>query len=144
MGRDEVTSVLLDTHVLTWLVGKSPKLGKKALRTIDRATSRDGALMSAITPWEVSMGVERGRISIEKGVEQWVAEALAMPGIRLAPLEPEIAIAAARLPRSFMNDPADQIIVATARYLGIPLVTADHKILDYGRAGHVRVVDATD
>jgi PIN domain nuclease of toxin-antitoxin system len=89
------------------------------------------------------MGVERGRISIKKGVEQWVAEALATPGIRLAPLEPEIAIAAARLPRSMLNDPADQIIVATAKYLGLLLITADHKILDYGQAAQVRTIDAT-
>jgi PIN domain nuclease of toxin-antitoxin system len=90
------------------------------------------------------MGVERGRISIKKGVERWVAEALATPGIRLAPLEPEIAIAAARLPRSMLNDPADQIIVATARHVELPLITADHKILVYGKAGHVRVIDATE
>lgn len=90
------------------------------------------------------MGVERGRISIKKEVEQWVAEALATPGIRLVPLEPEIAIAAARLPRSMLSDPSDQIIVATARHLHLPLITADHKILAYGQAGHVRTIDATD
>ncbi len=67
-----------------------------------------------------------------------------MPGIRLAPLDPEIAIAAAKLPRWMLNDPADQIIVATARHLDLPLVTADHKILAYGQAGHVKTVDATD
>jgi PIN domain nuclease of toxin-antitoxin system len=144
VGRDEVTSVLLDTHVLLWAITNLSRIGRKARRVLDRATSGDGAFVSAITPWEISMGVERGRISIKKGVEEWVAEALAMPGMRLAPLEPEIAIAAARLPRSFMNDPADQIIVATARHLGVPLLTADHKILDYGRAGHVNAIDATD
>jgi PIN domain nuclease of toxin-antitoxin system len=139
-----VTSILLDTHVLLWAIEKLSRLGRKASRVLDRATAGDGAFISAITPWEISMGVERGRISIKKGVEQWVAEALAMPGIRLALLDPEIAIAAARLPRSMLSDPSDQIIVATARHLGLPLVTADQKILAYGRAGHVATVDATD
>jgi PIN domain nuclease of toxin-antitoxin system len=143
VGSNEVTSVLLDTHVLLWAIENVPRLGRRAIQTLDRATSEEGAFVSAITPWEISMGVERGRISIRKGVERWVAEALATPGIRLAPLEPEIAVAAAKLPRAFMNDPSDQIIVATARHLGVPLITADHKILDYGEAGHVRTVDAT-
>jgi PIN domain nuclease of toxin-antitoxin system len=144
VGSYEVTAVLLDTHVLVWLTGEIPRLGKKARRAIDRASADEGAAISVITPWEISMGVERGRLRLGKSVEDWVANALALPGLRLAPLEPAIAIAAARLPRLFMNDPADQIIVATARYLGIPLVTADHKILDYGGAGHVGVIDATD
>jgi PIN domain nuclease of toxin-antitoxin system len=139
-----VTSVLLDTHVLLWTITKLPRIGRKAARVIDRAIVGDGAVISAITPWEISMGVERGRISIKTGVERWVAEVLAMPGMRLAPLEPGIAIAAARLPRSFMHDPADQIIVATARHLGLPLLTADNTILDYAKAGHLRAIDATE
>ena len=89
------------------------------------------------------MGVERGRLKLGKSAEEWVAGVVALPGLRLIPLEPEIAIAAAKLPRAFMNDPSDQIIVATARHLNLPLITADHKILDYGKAGHVRVIDAT-
>jgi len=139
-----VTAVLLDTHVLTWAIGDLPKLGRKARRIVDRATTGEGALISAITPWELSMGVELGRLKLGRSVEEWIARAFASAGLRLVPLEPVIAIEAARLPRAFMNDPADQIIVATARHLGVPLVTADHKILDYGQAGHVRIVDATD
>jgi len=138
-----VTAVLLDTHVLTWAVGNLPKLGKKARRMVDRATAGEGAFISAITPWELSMGVERGRLRLGEAVEEWVAGAMASPGLRMIPLDPEIAIAAARLPRAFMNDPADQIIVATARHLRLPLITADHKILNYGKAGHVRTIDAT-
>jgi PIN domain nuclease of toxin-antitoxin system len=138
-----VTAVLLDTHVLTWAVGDLRKLGKRASWLINRATSSDGAFISAITPWEISMGVEHGRLKLGKSTEDWVAGVLALPGMRLAPLEPEIAVAAAKLPRAFMNDPSDQVIVATARHLGIPLVTADDKILNYGEAGGVRVIDAT-
>jgi PIN domain nuclease of toxin-antitoxin system len=144
MGRHEVSAVLLDTHVLTWAIGNLPKLGKKARRIVDRATVGEGALISAITPWELSMGVEIGRLKLGRAVEEWVAEALASSGLRLVPLAPEIAIAAARLPRAFMKDPADQIIVATAQHLRVPLMTADHKILAYGQGGHVRTVDATN
>jgi PIN domain nuclease of toxin-antitoxin system len=144
MGSDEVTAVLLDTHVLTWAIGNLRKLGRRASRALDRATSGEGAYISAITPWEISMGVERGRLKLGKSAEEWVAGVLALPGLRLAPLDPEIAIAAAKLPRAFMNDPSDQIIVATARHLDVPLVTADQKILGYGKAGHVKIIDATD
>jgi PIN domain nuclease of toxin-antitoxin system len=139
-----VTAVLLDTHVLIWVIGNLPRLGKRARRAVDRATSGEGALISAIVPWEISMGVERGKLRLGKSAEEWLAGVLALPGIRLTPLEPGIGIAAARLPRLFMSDPADQIIVATARHLSLPLVTADHKILDYGKAGYVRTIDATE
>jgi PIN domain nuclease of toxin-antitoxin system len=138
-----VTAVLLDTHVLTWTIGDLRKLGKRARRVIDRATSGEGAFISAITPWEISMGVEHGRLKLGKSAEEWIAGVLIVPGMRLAPLEPEIAIAAAKLPRAFLNDPSDQIIVATARHLGVPLITADRKIIEYGETGSVSVIDAT-
>lgn len=138
-----MTAVVLDTHVLTWVMGVVPKLGKRARRAVDRATASEGAFVSAITPWEISMGVQLGRLRLGKTAEQWVSEALALPGIFVAPLEPEIAIAAAKLPRSFMNDPSDQIIVATAQHLNLPLITADHKILDYSVRGNLHSIDAT-
>ena len=72
----------------------------------------------------------------------WVSAALALPGVRLAPIEPAIAVASTRLPGDLHGDPADRLIVATARHLGAVLVTADKQLLAYGALGHVAVLAA--
>ena len=62
--------------------------------------------------------------------------ALTYPGARLVDLTPEIIADSTNLPGSFHNDPADQLLVATARVLDIPMMTADSKILSYS---HVKL-----
>jgi PIN domain nuclease of toxin-antitoxin system len=70
----------------------------------------------------------------------WINQALGAPGLSLVPLLPEIAIESSRLPGSFHGDPADRILVATARKLGAHLVTDDSKIKDYAQEGNLRVI----
>jgi len=77
----------------------------------------------------------RGRIVLPDPTEAWIRQALGYPGVQLLPLSPEVAVEATRLPGTFHRDPADQIIVATARILDCPMVTLDGKILAYP---HVR------
>jgi len=72
----------------------------------------------------------------------WIREALARPGVSLVPLEPEIAVASTRLPFDMHSDPADRILVATARHLGATLVTADKGLLELAKKGHVVAMDA--
>ncbi len=93
--------------------------------------------MSVICCWEVAKLVALGRLVLPRPLDEWIDRALAYPGIRLLDLTPRIAIEANRLPGSFHRDPADQIIVATARVFDIPLVTSDQQILAYP---HVRTV----
>jgi PIN domain nuclease of toxin-antitoxin system len=88
------------------------------------------------------MLVAKSRLSLSKDVLDWVNEALAQPGISLLPMLPEIAVASTRLPGSPHGDPADRVIVASARHLGAPLVTADRKILAYSRQGHLQAANA--
>lgn len=75
--------------------------------------------------------VEKRRLTLPQPIDPWMKLALGYPGITLLPLEPEIAIESTRLPHPFHNDPADQIIVATARVHQCPVVTIDKKISDY-------------
>ena len=84
----------------------------------------------------------RGRITLAKPCSEWVDDALAAPGFGLAPLTPDVAVESVRLPGPFHDDPADRMIVATARLAGAQLVTRDKRILDYGARGHVAVVPA--
>jgi len=83
---------------------------------------------------------DRVAASGEPRAVDWMRAAPALPGIRTAPLEPEIAIAITRLPGELHADPAGRLIVATARHLGAVLVTADAALLAYGRQGHQGVL----
>ena len=89
--------------------------------------------MSAISCWEVAKLVECGRLILPCSVFDWLQQALAYPGVRLIELSPRICVESTQLPGIFHRDPADQIIVATARVLDAPLVTMDGKILSYPR-----------
>ncbi|NTJ67602.1 type II toxin-antitoxin system VapC family toxin [Agrobacterium rhizogenes] len=134
--------IVIDTHVLIWAMHDDPRLSTRARELIDETTSRSRILVSAITPWEVAMLAEKGRIALGDDVGRWLAMALALPGLQLAPIEPQIAVDSVRLPGEFHADPTDRIIVATARFHRIPLLTADQAIIHYGEKGHVEVLPA--
>lgn len=135
--------VLLDTHVLVWLLSGNPRLGIQARALIQQAAKDNILLVSAITPWEIAMLVSKGRLALERDVGEWIAAALALPGIQLVPLSPEIAVASTRLPGMLHADPADRILAATVRHVNALLVTEDQRLLDYGAAGYLRVLKAT-
>jgi PIN domain nuclease of toxin-antitoxin system len=105
-------------------------------------TEKSRILISAITPWEIGMLVQKGRLALGDDVGRWIDSALSLPGIQLAPIEPSIAIDSVRLPGEFHADPADRIIAATARFHRVPLLTADQAILSYGARGHLQVLAA--
>ncbi len=135
--------IVIDTHVLIWAVHDDPHLGEKSRKIIDDMTRQSRILISAITPWEIAMLAEKGRIALGDDVGRWISRALALPGIALAPLEAPIAVGSVRLPGDFHADPADRMIVATARFHQVPLMTADQAILDYGAKGHVGTLAAS-
>ena len=138
----EQSPLLLDTHVLVRLIDGNQKLGVRAREAIRLAYSEDRAVVSAITPWEIALLISKGRLTLERNVLTWIHAALAVPGVRLTPLEPEIAVASTQLPWEMHPDPADRILVATARHLGATLVTADQALLDFSAKGHFRALDA--
>ena len=88
------------------------------------------------------MLVEKGRLRLAREVAEWLDVALTAPGVRLLPIEPGIALDSVRLPGAFHADPADRLMVATARRWSAPLITADAATLAYGKTGHVGVMDA--
>ncbi|HET6573258.1 MAG TPA: type II toxin-antitoxin system VapC family toxin [Fimbriiglobus sp.] len=126
--------ILLDTHVWVWWVQADPKLTTPQQGHI-AANGPAGLGVSVISCWEIALLDAAGKITLPVPVEDWVRTALAYPGVRLVDLSPEIAIASTRLPAPFHKDPADRILVATARVLDIPVLTADAKVLAYP---HVR------
>ncbi len=122
--------IILDTHIWLWWVHGDGRLPSQQVSYI-QANETLGLGICAISCWEVAMLVARGKVIPSDPLETWLPEALGSPGIQLLPLSPEVAIEATRLPGTFHRDPADQIIVATARLHRCPLVTLDQKILDY-------------
>jgi PIN domain nuclease of toxin-antitoxin system len=131
--------ILLDTHTLIWwadgagekLSARARKLLNQELARVERGEADAGLLVSAISCWEVAMLVSRGRLALRLEVERWLALVAAIPAVRLLPLEPGVAVAATRLPEPFHSDPADRFLVAQARELAVPLLSADSKIQAY-------------
>ncbi len=127
--------ILLDTHVWVWWVNERSRGSEDMLRIIKRHQG-DGLGVSIISCWEVAKLVERGRLELTMPVERWIEQALVYPGVEMLQLTPRIAVESTQLPGEFHRDPADQMLVATARVYDIPLLTADSKLLDYP---HVRI-----
>ena len=127
--------IVLDTHTWVWWVHADPNL-PAAHQAYIQSQQAHGLGVCAISCWEVAKLVERGRLTLPLPVDQWLTQALAYPGIVLLPLSPEVAVESTRLPGAFHRDPADQMIVATARHYACPLVTLDGNIRAYP---HVQV-----
>ena len=119
--------IILDTHIWIWWVQGDSRLTQKHQASI-QANDRLG--ISIYSCWEVAKLVEYDRLVLPYSLEGWFKVALAYPGIQLLELTLPIVIESTRL-RGFHKDPADQLIVATARVLDVPLLTADQKILNY-------------
>jgi PIN domain nuclease of toxin-antitoxin system len=125
--------IVLDTHVWIWWVHGDDQLTQAQIDAIE-ANEMDVIGVSAISCWEVAKLVERGRLELPCPLPEWFEQALSYPGIQLLPLTPEVAVESTQLPGEFHRDPADQIIVATARLHSCPLVTSDTKLLRYPHA----------
>lgn len=116
--------ILLDTHVLIWWANRDrQRLSATALAAIDAAIESAGQPGGA-------PGLLVSAISFD--VERWLALLASHPAVRLLALDTAVAVAATRLPEPFHADPADRFLVAQARELGIPLLTADSKIRSCG------------
>lgn len=124
---------LLDTHVFFWRVAEPDRLTQTQGRALDEAEASDEPVaISVITLWELAMLAHRGRIQPPKVIDLWLAEIEADPEIAVIPLSGRIVTEAVQLGPGVPNDPADRIIIATARCHGFPLVTADKRIRDAG------------
>ncbi len=122
--------ILLDTHIWYRWVDQQAKLTPKHLQHL-QANEATGLGVSVISCWEIAKLVSLGRLKLGKPVADWIVMGLAYRGIHTLALSPTIAVEANQLPGTFHRDPADQLLVATARVLNIAMLTADAKILAY-------------
>ena len=122
--------IVLDTHIWLWWVHGDEHLNKHQTNWLQQ-NEEHGPGVSIISCWEVAKLAEYDRLNLPCPVAEWLDQALAYPGISLLELTPRIVVESTQLPKDFHKDPADQLIVATARILDCPLLTADPKILNY-------------
>lgn len=136
-------ALLLDTHAAIWLV--EGRLTQKSLDEVVLAGLADGCFVSAATAWEVGLLARKNAQGLARYAAlpdplSWYSSLIAQPLITETPLSAEILIASSHLPGEFHSDPADRMLVATARHLDVPLMTRDKPIHDYAAQGHCRVV----
>ncbi len=137
------SGVLLDTCAVIWLANGDP-LPVEAMGAIMLAAMSAHVFVSPISAWEVGMLSNprgaRPALRFLPDPKTWFAKVMAGPAIREAALTPGIAVDASHLPGNLHGDPADRLLIATARHLGIPIVTRDAKIVAYAGQGHVQAV----
>ncbi len=131
--------ILLDTHVLVWLLWDDRRLGKRTRQVIDRSWAAGEAAVSAVTFWEVAMLHGKGRLALLTDIGLWRLSLLEEGLVEIA-VDGEVAIRAGLLP-NLHGDPADRLIVATALQ-GHQLLTADHRLLEW--PGHLSRLRATE
>lgn len=130
--------IAIDTHVLVWLAtGAHQMISKKAMKRISEELANGQIWVSTISTWEIAMLVERERLLLSIDVESWLKKVGEINAIRFQPVTNKIALESVRLPGEFHKDPADRMIVATARTMGLALVTADEKIQAYPHVNSV-------
>jgi PIN domain nuclease of toxin-antitoxin system len=136
LGRRAV--IVLDTHaVLWWANGERAQLSAAATSAIDAEMDGGQILISSMSAWELAMLVERGRVALSMDIVSWLDTLSRIDAVQIVPVDSEIAVKSVQLPGDFHKDPADRIIVATARKFAAPLVSADEKIRAYP---HVRAI----
>lgn len=129
--------IVLDTHALIWWANGSARLSKPAQKAIRAEQSGGRIAVSVISAWEIALLVAKGRLALAMDVDAWLSTATSLPGVRLMPLTPRVAVQSTRLPGTFHPDPADRMIVALAREHDAALVSADQRIRAYR---HVRTI----
>ena len=129
--------IVLDTHTLVWWVSGDPLLSKRARTAIECEQPDGDIVVSSISAWEIAMLVERGRLVLSMDVGSWLSTVAQIDAVQFLPVDVEVATKSVNLPGDFHKDPADRMIVATARKLAVPLVTKDDKIRAYA---HVKTI----
>lgn len=127
----DTTMILLDTHVLIWWVNDSDKLSTKVSTRIEKEIKSGRLLVSSISVWEIYLLIKKAKLKLHTDTDTWLETIQRLGFIEFVPIDNSIAAKSVDLPGRLHNDPADRIIIATAREYGATLVTSDKRILAY-------------
>jgi PIN domain nuclease of toxin-antitoxin system len=123
--------ILLDTHVLIWWINETESLSPKVQKIINQEKSHGTIFVSSISIWEIYMLVQKERLQLTMDCDSWIEKIESLDFLQFVPVDNRIMAKSVMLPGQFHADPADRIIVATAREKGIILVTKDDRIRKY-------------
>ncbi len=133
--------VLLDTHVLIWVLSDAENLSDQVKKIINTAVSEGRLLISSISLWEIAMLKSKKRINIYRPIKEFLKSITEIEGIKVADISADIAADSTLLLDDFHGDPADRIIAATAINNGAILLTRDTKILSWASLGNIRAIE---
>lgn len=134
--------VLLDTHALIWIVSGAA-MRSEAVQEVSNAFGDEAAYISAVSGWEIGLLARNqrpGALTFDGGPAVWFERAIRQTGLKSIALDWQTAVSVSSLPDLDHGDPADRMLIATARQNGLTLVTRDRPILDYAAMGHVRAI----
>lgn len=137
-----MNTLLLDTHVWFWYALGVSKLSPAARKVITHAAQNHSLYIAAISLWELAMLEERKRITLGMPCLEWINQSIEKISLQVAPVTSTIAVESCNLPGKLHADPADKLIIATARVENLKLLTRDEKILEYGRHKYLMVMPA--
>jgi len=132
----------MDTQVLLWFTEGDMRLGKQARLLVSEEWKAEQLGISAMSLWEIGMLLDKCRISLSLPLSVYVRRLVDAEKLKVVPIDRGIAIESGQLPAGLPGDPGDRLITATARTLGLSLLTADRHILAYAAAGHLQAIDA--
>lgn len=135
-----MNELLLDTCAAIWVTENAPLASEIGVAMADAYDAGRAVWVSPITAWERGMLDARGRLTSPTPPLTWFSRLVSDASLSICALSPEILIASSFLPGELHRDPADRIIIATARTLDLTIVTRDRLILDYAALGHVRAL----
>lgn len=133
---------LLDTHVACWAVLDANKIQSSTRNTIEEALAVEKLAIADISLWEIAMLIQRRRLIVTLPLQQWIQQLVDSLQLQIIPMTSQIVGDSVQLPEDFHADPADQLIVATARCMNATLVTRDEKILSWAKSGFVKTLAA--
>ncbi len=120
--------LLLDTHVLLWLLREPHKVTVSALEQI--TTAGQDAAVSIVSLWEIAIKVSLDKLQLPKPYHELFPEAVTASGLSLLPIEPVHLQQVVELPWHH-RDPFDRLLIAQAKLEGRTLVTADNQFASY-------------
>ena len=124
--------MLLDTHVWIWAAAGTPdRIGPKTRRRLEKAATAGTLYVSTASAFELAALTTAGRLVLSTPVDRWIRDSIDRSGLRVAAVDVEVGVDAGQVPASAIPDPLDRLLVATARSLGVPLVTRDRLLLSY-------------
>ncbi|HJD60158.1 MAG TPA: type II toxin-antitoxin system VapC family toxin [Rickettsia endosymbiont of Omalisus fontisbellaquei] len=133
-------ALVLDTHVLLWSLLQPEELSEKTKHIINLAQENSQLFLSSISLWEIAMLNFKKRINIYEPIKDFLNSITDINGLSIKDISPEVAAESVSLMDDFHGDPADRIIVATAKCLGATLLTRDQKILNWAKLGHIKSI----